>query len=53
MSDIEKIIAEVNGSMAIEGMPLTYEDKERIRLSLLNSETYKENLQKLITKHSA
>jgi len=29
--DIEKIIERVNGSMAMEGMPLTNEDKARIR----------------------
>ncbi len=33
MDDIDKIIQEVNGSMAIEGMPLTNEDKERLIMS--------------------
>lgn len=32
MRNIEKIIKEVNGSMAMEGMPLTEEDKKRMRL---------------------
>jgi hypothetical protein len=31
MRDIEQIIREVNGTMAIEGMPLTDEDKNRLR----------------------
>lgn len=53
MSEIEKIINEVNGSMAIEGMPLTNEDKERIRLSLTDNEQYKKILNELIIKHSA
>lgn len=31
MGDIEKIVREVDSSMAMEGMPLTREDKDRIR----------------------
>ena len=53
VSDIERIINEVNGSMAIEGMPLTDEDKERIRVSLSDNKMYKKTLKELITKHSA
>lgn len=53
MSEIDRIINEVNGSMAIEGMALTNEDKERIRVSLSDSEKYKKILKELIAKHSA
>ena len=53
MSEIDRIINEVNGSMSIEGMPLTNEDKERIRVSLSDNEMYKKILKELITKHSA
>ena len=31
MRDIEQTIREVNGTMAIEGMPLTDEDRNRLR----------------------
>jgi len=31
MRDVEQIIREVNGTMAIEGMPLTEGDKNRLR----------------------
>ena len=34
MGDIEKIVREVDSSMAMEGMPLTHEDKDRIRKCL-------------------
>ena len=53
MSDIDKIINEVNGSMSIEGMPLTDADKERIRLSLSGKEQFQKILHDLILKHSA
>ena len=53
MSEIDKIINEVNGSMAMEGMPLTEADKERIRLTLTNKEQYQKILHELVLKHSA
>lgn len=31
MADVDKIIREVDSSMAMEGMPLTTEDKHRIQ----------------------
>ena len=52
MSDINRIINEVNSSMAMEGMPLTDADKERIRLSLISKEQYQKILKELIIKHS-
>lgn len=36
MASIDKIIREVDSSMAMEGMPLTAEDKERIQMVLHN-----------------
>ena len=53
MSEIDKIVNEVNGSMAIEGMPLTDEDKERIRISLADRNKFQAILKELILKHSA
>ena len=53
MSDIDKIVNEVNGSMAIEGMPLTDADKERIRISLSSEEQFQKMLLELNLKHSA
>ncbi len=47
----DKLIDEVNGSMAIEGMPLTEEDKSRIRHCIEHPEQIREVLQKLIAKH--
>lgn len=36
MADVDKIIREVDSSMAMEGMPLTAEDKKRIQKVLLD-----------------
>ncbi len=47
----EKIISEVNGSMALEGMPLTEEDKNRIRYCIENPDQVSEILKQLIAKH--
>ena len=52
MSEIDRIVNEVNGSMAIEGMPLTDADKERIRISLSSKEQFGKTLSALILKHS-
>lgn len=53
MRRIEDIIAQVNGSMAIEGMPLTSEDKERIRRCVGNDKLVEAEIQTLLKKHSA
>lgn len=53
MIEINKIINEVKGSMAIEGIPLTEADKERIRISLSSKEQFQKILRELILKHSA
>ena len=52
MSDIEQIVYEVNGSMAMEGMPLTDSDKERIRRFLENPETLHQIICELVALHT-
>jgi len=49
--DTEKIISEVNSSMTIEGMPLTEEDKNRIRYCIENPDQASKTLKQLIAKH--
>lgn len=48
---MEQLISEVNGSMAIEGMPLTDDDKSRIRRCLENPDEAANILHGLIAKH--
>jgi len=52
MRDIEQTIREVNGTMAIEGMPLTDEDKNRLRSILRKEISYEAAIQKIIEKYS-
>ncbi len=52
MKDLDKLIDEVNGSMSMEGMPLTQTDKERIRHCAGNEKLVEETIAKLIKKHS-
>ena len=47
----EKIIKEVDGSMAIEGMSLTDDDKNRIRYCVENPKQLDDILKRLINKH--
>jgi hypothetical protein len=49
--DFERLIGEVNGTMAIEGMPLTEEDKERLRVVLRGEVTANEMVRRLVAKH--
>lgn len=53
MRDLEKLINEVNGSMAMEGMPLTQADKDRIRRCARNDKLVEETIAELIKKHKA
>lgn len=53
MSDAEKIISEVNSSMAMEGMPLTDEDRERLYVYLNDPSTLQQMVSELIKKHTA
>jgi hypothetical protein len=53
MGDIEQKIREVNGTMAIEGMPLTDDDKSRLR-SILNGEvSYDVAVQEILQRYAA
>jgi hypothetical protein len=49
--DAERLIGEVNGTMAMEGMPLTDEDKERLRTVLRGEVTADEMVRRLVAKH--
>lgn len=50
--EIEKLINEVNGSMAIEGMPLTEEDKDRLRLCASGKVSCDEMVKRLVEKYT-
>ena len=52
MRDMEKLIDEVNGSMTIEGMPLTQTDKDRIRRCVGNNELVEKTIAELVKKHT-
>jgi len=49
--DTDRIIEMVNGTMAIEGMPLTNEDKEHLRKILRREVTADEMVRQLVAKH--
>jgi len=51
MRDIEQKIRDVNGSMAIEGMPLTEDDKARLRSILRGEIDYDTAIQDIIIKY--
>ena len=48
MSDTERIIANVNATMAMEGMPLTNDDKMRIRDCLEGRKSFDETIKELV-----
>lgn len=50
--DIETVIKQVDGSMAIEGMSLSAEDKERIRQTAFAPNKVETVIQGLVEKHS-
>lgn len=52
MRDAEKVIREINGSMAIEGMPLTDDDEERMRKCYNKEISYKDMREQLVKKHT-
>lgn len=49
---VQKIIRNVNSNLSIEGMPLTNEDRDRIRLCLAGKSTVEEMVKKLVDKHT-
>lgn len=52
MSDIESIVREVDSSMAMEGMPLYSEDKDRIRKYLADLGSLEKMVGSLVEKHT-
>ena len=52
MRDIESIVREVDSSMAMEGMPLYSEDKERIRKCLADLSNLEKMVGSLVEKHT-
>ena len=50
MRDIEQKIRNIDGSMAIEGMPLTDEDKSRLRSLLRGEVSYEDVVKKIKEK---
>ncbi|GHT85661.1 hypothetical protein FACS18947_4710 [Bacteroidia bacterium] len=52
MRDTEQKIREVDATMAMEGMPLTDEDKSRLRDIFEGRTTVERTVQALIQKHS-
>ncbi len=52
MGSIEQIINEVDGSMKIEGMALTEENKENIRICLNDASRYEEIKKSIISKYT-
>lgn len=52
MLDIETIVREVDSSMAMEGMPLYSEDKDRIRKCLKNPDSLEKMVGSLVEKHT-
>ena len=49
--DAERIIGMVNGTMAMENMPLTDEDRGRLRAVLSGEVTTDEMVRQLVVKH--
>lgn len=52
MDRVEKIIGEINGTMAIEGMPLTQEDREMLRRCMTGETTPEEERKQILEKYS-
>ena len=53
VNDIERKVREIDASMAMEGMPLTEEDKERIRRVINDPESADDICSELVQKHKA
>lgn len=52
MQSIEVIIQQVDASMTIENMPLTEEDKKRIRFCIGDNKKVEQEIQKLIQQYT-
>lgn len=51
MSEIERIINEVDSSMTMEGLPLTNADKKRISVCFNNFKMLDSMIRELLNKH--
>lgn len=49
--EIDKIIDNVNGNLAMEGMPLTDQDRDRIRVCLSGQVAFNDMINHLVEKH--
>lgn len=52
LKDIERIIREVDSTMAMEGLPITTEDRNRIRFCLRDDSKFNKTIAELIEKHT-
>ncbi|MGX8700909.1 antitoxin VbhA family protein [Caproiciproducens sp.] len=52
MDRIEKIIGEINGTLAIEGMPLTEGDKDMLRRCMNGETSTDEMIKRLIKQYT-
>ena len=52
MREIERIVREVDSSMAMEGLPLTVEDKDRNRRCLSEPSSLEQTIGSLLRKHT-
>ena len=51
MSETERIIANVNATMAMEGLPLTDDDKSRIRDCIEGRKSFDDTVKELVEYH--
>ena len=51
MRDIEQAIREINGTMAIEGMPLTEDDKEGLRSVMRGERSYADLIDSILAEY--
>lgn len=52
MDRIEKMIDEINGTMAIEGMPLTQEDREMLRKCITGDTTPEDEIKRIVSRYT-
>ncbi len=52
MKDTEKIIGEINGTMAMEGMPLTEDDKNMLRKCITGEISSDEMVKRLVKQYT-
>ena len=51
MRDIEQAIREINGTMAIEGMPLTEGEKEDLRSVMRGERSYADLIESILAEY--